>query len=81
MYRIEKYNRLTFFFKFNNYLFSTGTSITNILHDGRFRTSSTVIRNVTQNANKLDESISITNFSGLPIPLLELQTNSMMVNR
>ena len=37
----------------------------------------TGIRNGT--TNKLDDSISVTQFLGLQVPVLELQTNSMTV--
>ena len=55
MYRIENSYVSEIFFKFNNYLFFTGTPVT----------------------EKLDDGIPVTYFSGLQVPVLELQTNSI----
>ena len=42
-----------------------------------FRTLSTSIGNGTETTNKLDDSISVTHFSGLQVPVIKLQTSLM----
>ena len=72
MYRIEKKTLVyEFFFKLNNYFFSTGTATTNKYHSKRY----------SQTTNKLDDSALVAHLSGLQVLILELQANSMTVYR
>ena len=81
---MEKILVFEMFFKFNNYFFSTGTPTANNLNDVipvthfedfKYRYSKWY------SPNKLDDSMSVTHFPGLQGPALELQANSMVVNR